>query len=69
VNPARSFGPALFEGGTALSQVWLFILAPLVGAVLAVGVWKLTRVEDAPEQVIELRGDTQASESREAATV
>ena len=32
VNPARSFGPALFEGGTALSQVWLFILAPLVGA-------------------------------------
>ena len=28
VNPARSFGPALFAGGTALSQVWLFILAP-----------------------------------------
>ena len=43
VNPARSFGPALFEGGTALSQVWLFLLAPLVGAVVAVGVWSLTR--------------------------
>lgn len=35
VNPARSLGPALFAGGTALSQVWLFIVAPLVGAVLA----------------------------------
>ena len=32
VNPARSLGPALVVGGTALSQVWLFILAPLVGA-------------------------------------
>jgi aquaporin Z len=35
VNPARSLGPALFEGGTALSHVWLFIVAPLVGALLA----------------------------------
>ena len=35
VNPARSFGPALLAGGTALSQVWLFILAPLVGAAIA----------------------------------
>jgi len=35
VNPARSLGPALIVGGTALSQVWLFIVAPLVGAVLA----------------------------------
>ena len=41
VNPARSFGPALLTGGTALSQVWLFILAPLVGAVLAAIVYKL----------------------------
>ena len=32
VNPARSLGPALVVGGTALSQVWLFIVAPLVGA-------------------------------------
>jgi aquaporin Z len=35
VNPARSLGPALVVGGTALSQVWLFIIAPLVGGILA----------------------------------
>lgn len=35
VNPARSLGPALFVGGAALAQVWLFIVAPLVGAVIA----------------------------------
>jgi aquaporin Z len=35
VNPARSIGPALFVGGSALSQLWLFILAPLVGGALA----------------------------------
>ena len=35
VNPARSIGPALLAGGEALSNVWVFILAPLVGAALA----------------------------------
>jgi aquaporin Z len=35
VNPARSLGPALVVGGTALSQVWLFVVAPLVGALVA----------------------------------
>lgn len=35
VNPARSIGPALFEGGDALNQLWLFIVAPLVGGALA----------------------------------
>ncbi|MFC7548087.1 MIP/aquaporin family protein [Plantactinospora sp. GCM10030261] len=35
VNPARSFGPAIFEGGKALSQLWLFILFPLLGGLLA----------------------------------
>ncbi|AQP54675.1 aquaporin [Vagococcus penaei] len=35
VNPVRSLAPALFVGGEALSQVWLYILAPLVGGVLA----------------------------------
>ena len=35
VNPARSIGPALIVGGLALSQLWLFIVAPLVGAALA----------------------------------
>jgi aquaporin Z len=37
VNPARSLGPALIVGGTALNQVWLFIVAPLVGGVVAAG--------------------------------
>ena len=35
VNPARSIGPALLQGGDALKQVWVFILAPLAGAMLA----------------------------------
>lgn len=41
VNPARSIGPALFEGGVALSQLWLFIVAPFVGAALSAAVWKV----------------------------
>ncbi len=41
VNPARSFGPAIFQGGAALSQLWLFIVAPFVGAALSAGVWKI----------------------------
>ena len=40
VNPARSLGPALFVGGTALSQLWLFIVAPIIGGILAALVWK-----------------------------
>ncbi|WP_029355547.1 aquaporin [Bosea sp. 117] len=35
LNPARSFGPALFVGGKALAQVWLFIIVPPIGAFLA----------------------------------
>ncbi len=35
VNPARSIGPALFAGSTALGQLWLFIVAPIIGGVLA----------------------------------
>lgn len=41
VNPARSIGPALFAGGEALSQLWLFIVAPFIGAALSAGVWKI----------------------------
>lgn len=41
VNPARSTGPALIEGGIALHQLWLFWVAPLIGAVLAAGVYRL----------------------------
>jgi aquaporin Z len=40
VNPARSLGPALFAGGKALAQLWLFIIAPIVGAIIAALVWK-----------------------------
>ena len=35
VNPARSIGPALFVGGNAMSQLWVFIVAPLAGGALA----------------------------------
>ena len=35
VNPARSIGPALFAGGNAVAQLWLFIVAPLIGAGIA----------------------------------
>jgi aquaporin Z len=37
VNPARSLGPALFVGGWALEQLWLFIVAPIIGAVVGAG--------------------------------
>jgi aquaporin Z len=46
VNPARSLGPAIVVGGTALSQVWLFIVAPLVGGVLAAGLHRLLYREE-----------------------
>ena len=45
VNPARSFGPALFMGGDALANVWVFIVAPLVGGVLAALVYKFLTCE------------------------
>jgi aquaporin Z len=46
VNPARSLGPALVEGGLALQQVWLFIVAPLIGGALAAVVYKLLSSSD-----------------------
>jgi aquaporin Z len=47
VNPARSIGPAVFVGGWALSQLWLFIVAPLIGAGVAAAVYLALR-EPAP---------------------
>ena len=41
VNPARSIGPALFVGGKAIGQLWLFILAPVIGALVAGVVFKM----------------------------
>jgi aquaporin Z len=57
VNPARSLGPALFVGGTSLSQLWLFIIAPLAGGAIAAVVYLVfypkgeeeARTEPAPE--------------------
>lgn len=45
VNPARSIGPAVLAGGQALSDLWIFIVAPLVGAALAAGAWKALTCE------------------------
>ncbi len=68
VNPARSFGPALvmaFTGDlTALAQVWVFIVAPLVGAVAAAGIYALVRAgkgmreDKAPEDGVKAPKDT-----------
>ncbi|MBR5716193.1 MAG: MIP family channel protein [Bacteroidales bacterium] len=46
VNPARSIGPALFEGGKALSQLWVFIVGPFVGGALAAFIWALIGSDD-----------------------
>ena len=53
VNPARSIGPALFVGGVALSQLWVFIVAPLVGGALAAYAheYLYPTASDAPEEI------------------
>ena len=43
VNPARSLGPAVFVGGTAISQVWVFWVAPIIGGIIAAIVWKILK--------------------------
>jgi aquaporin Z len=53
VNPARSLGPALFVGGWALNQLWLFIVAPLIGAAVAAAAYNIIRVSP---QIITTRG-------------
>lgn len=45
VNPARSIGPALMEGGQAMGQLWLFIVAPMLGGAIAAGVWRFINSE------------------------
>lgn len=64
VNPARSIGPAIFVGGWALSQLWLFILAPLVGAAVAALVYRGTHQPVAP---ISIKEAERASEGEQAA--
>ena len=46
VNPARSIGPALMEGGQAMEQLWLFIVAPFLGGAISAGVWKFLKTDD-----------------------
>jgi aquaporin Z len=46
VNPARSIGVAVFQGGWALAQLWLFIVAPILGALLAAGIHQWLRVRE-----------------------
>lgn len=41
VNPARSIAPAVFEGGSALTELWVFIVGPFVGAAIAACIWKM----------------------------
>lgn len=46
VNPARSLGPAVFAGGMALSQLWLFIVAPIAGGIVGTLIWKYAIATD-----------------------
>jgi aquaporin Z len=50
VNPARSTGVAVFAGGWALSQLWLFWVAPIVGGLLGAGVYLLIGGKESPEE-------------------
>jgi aquaporin Z len=48
VNPARSTGPALFVGHWALSQLWLFWVAPVLGAIIGAVIYRYVLDEDSP---------------------
>lgn len=67
VNPARSIGPALFVKGTQLEQLWLFILAPLLGAVLAALFYRfvIDPKEKADSYVLEVDEEIEESEETE----
>src|SRR5271168_1840990 len=63
VNPARSVGPALFVGGWALQQLWVFILAPLLGGVVAAVVYAVVRL---PDEAISVGRAERALDSQQA---
>src|SRR2546423_11372711 len=63
VNPARSIGPAVFVGGWALSQLWLFLIAPLIGAVMAAAIYAVTH---RPVTLITAKEAERALESEQA---
>ena len=52
VNPARSFGMAIYAGGDALTQLWAFFVFPILGAIVAAASWRV--LEDKPETTIDL---------------
>ncbi len=52
VNPARSIGPAILTGGEAVNQLWVFILAPIVGAILAALFYKFVLSETTTKRVV-----------------
>ena len=69
VNPARSIGPALLEGGSAVTQLWVFIVGPLVGAALAAGIFKIitmSKSSDEDEDDAEDEEDEETEEAEEA---
>jgi aquaporin Z len=59
VNPARSLGPAVFAGGKALGQLWLFFVAPILGGLLAAGFWKVVmeQKETITKKTVEVHED------------
>jgi aquaporin Z len=63
VNPARSIGPAIFVGGWAISQLWVFIVAPVIGAAIAAAVYAGTHK---PAEKISIREAETALESERA---
>ncbi len=50
VNPARSLGPAIFVGGTAIEQLWLFWAAPILGAIIAALIWRFVLEDTTPDE-------------------
>jgi aquaporin Z len=46
VNPARSFGPAIYAGGEPLAQLWVFFAAPILGAIIGAVIYRLIETED-----------------------
>ena len=63
VNPARSIGPAIFVGGWALSQLWVFIVAPVIGASIAAALYAATH---APAETLSVREAERALKTEQA---
>lgn len=64
VNPARSTGPAMMVGGWALQQLWLFWIAPIMGAVLAAALYSIVAVQEIqPVPAVKAMAPTQTTKS------